>query len=287
MTTSADSESEPVPSRIAIAIPCFNEAAAIATVISQFRAALPDSEVVVFDNNSTDGTGEIAQSLGARVIAVREQGKGHAVQAAFEALGDYDVVVLTDGDGTYPAASAGELVAPVIRGEADMVVGARQPAAGAGAMTFVRGLGNLLIPAAFRLLIGSANRDLLSGYRAFSRRYRETVQLRSPGFEIETELTSEAVARRLRIVEIDVPYYPRIAGTQSKLKAFRDGRRILWTILTQSLRLRPYRPLLAWLLIMLVLAATAHWGFIAIAGLGLLALWSIRIVDIRARLARL
>jgi glycosyltransferase involved in cell wall biosynthesis len=280
-------ESESVHSRIAIAIPCFNEAAAIATVISQFRAALPDSEIVVFDNNSTDDTGAIAQSLGTRVVAVPDQGKGHAVQAAFRVLGDYDVVVLTDGDGTYPAASASALLAPVIRGEADMAVGARTPEPGAGALTFTRGFGNLLIRGAFRVLIGSPNRDLLSGYRAFGRRYRELVRLKSAGFEIETELTSEAVARRLKVVEIDVPYYARIAGTESKLRAFRDGRRILWTILTQSLRLRPHRPVLMWLVPTLLLAATVHSGFAALAGLGLLALWTIRIVDIRRRLERL
>ncbi len=285
MTTSA--LAEPVHSRIAVAIPCFNEAAAIATVISEFRAALPEADLIVFDNNSTDGTGAIARSLGVRVLDVPDQGKGHAVQAAFRALGDYDVVVLTDGDGTYPAGSAGELVASVLRGEADMVVGARQPTAGAGAMTLTRGLGNLLLRAAFRLLIGAANRDLLSGYRAFSRGYRERVRLRSPGFEIESELTSEAVARRLKVVEIEVPYHPRIAGTQSKLRAFRDGRRILWTILTQSLRLRPYRPLLVWLVPTLSLAATVHTGFAVAAGLGLLVLWSIRIVDVRQRHAAL
>ena len=108
-----------------------------------------------------------------------------------------------------------------------MTVGARQPTPGAGAMTFTRGVGNRLIRAAFRLLIGPGNTDLLSGYRAFSRRFREEVQLRSSGFEIETELASEAVARGLRVVEISVPYHPRIAGTTSKLRAFRDGRRIL------------------------------------------------------------
>jgi glycosyltransferase involved in cell wall biosynthesis len=232
------SNSESLPSRIAIAIPCFNEAAAIGTVISQFQAALPAADLVVFDNNSTDGTGEIARSLGVRVVAVSDQGKGHAVQAAFRELADFDVVVLTDGDGTYPADSVCKLVAPVLQGNADMVVGARRPSAGTGAMTMTRGFGNLLIRTAFRISIGRANRDLLSGYRAFSRRYRELVRLRSAGFEIETELTIEAVARRLKIVEIDVPYYPRIAGTQSKLRAFRDGWRILRTILTQGLRRR-------------------------------------------------
>jgi hypothetical protein len=136
-------------------------------------------------------------------------------------------------------------------------------------------------------LIGAANRDLLSGYRAFGRGYREMVRLRSPGFEIETELSSEAVAQRLKVVEIDVLYYPRIAGTQSKLKAFRDGWRILGTILMQSLRLRPLRLILLWLAPTAFLAATVHWSFAAVAGLGLMALWIARIIDVRKRLATL
>ena len=130
-------------------------------------------------------------------------------------------------------------------------------------MTFTRGLGNILIRAAFRILIGPGNTDLLSGYRAFSRRYRAAVQLRSAGFEIETELATEAVARRLRVVEIPIAYHPRIAGTVSKLRAFRDGRRILLTIVIQSIRLRPYRLLLLSLAPALVLAAMVHWTFAA------------------------
>ena len=110
-----------------------------------------------------------------------------------------------------------------------------------------------------------------------------TVQLRSSGFEIEAELASEAVARRLRVVEIEIPYHPRIAGTQSKLRAFRDGRRILWTILIQSLRLRPHRPLLAWLVPCVLLALTVHRGFAAVAGLGIIALWCLLLIDLRAR----
>jgi hypothetical protein len=123
-------------------------------------------------------------------------------------------------------------------------------------MPAVRGLGNVLINAAFRVLVGRGTGDLLSGYRAFGRRFREAVTLRSGGFEIETELASEAVARRLRVVEIEVPYHPRIAGTSSKLKALRDGRRILLTIVGQSLRLRPWRPML----LVLVPTALAAWA---------------------------
>jgi glycosyltransferase involved in cell wall biosynthesis len=227
--------------RVAVAIPCYNEAAAVAAVIGQWNNALPDAEIVIFDNNSTDGTGDIARGLGVRVVEVREQGKGHAVRAAFETLRDRDAVVLVDGDGTYPAEHAAELLGPVLAGEADMTVGARRPVAEAGAMTPVRGLGNVLIRAAFRACIGPGTGDLLSGYRVFGPAFLRAVTPRSAGFEIETELAAEAVAKGMRVVEIPVPYRPRIAGTQSKLRAFRDGRRILATIVAQGLRLRPYR----------------------------------------------
>jgi glycosyltransferase involved in cell wall biosynthesis len=244
------------PSRqIAVAIPCYNEAAAIATVISQWRAALPDAEIVIFDNNSTDGTGAIARGLGVRVVDVPDQGKGFAVRAMFATLQDREAVIMVDGDGTYPPEEIGRLLAPILDGTADMTIGARIPVAAAGSMTPLRGLGNLLIRGAFRVLIGRGPGDLLSGYRVFSRRFRESVRLRSEGFEIETELASEAVARRMRTVEFPVPYHPRIVGTASKLKAFRDGWRILKTIVRQSLRLRPWRPLLI-VLVLVILAAS-------------------------------
>lgn len=226
---------------VAVAIPCYNEAAAIGAVIAEWRAALPDAEIVVFDNNSCDGTGALALSLGVRVVPVPTQGKGCAVRAIFRELADRSAVVLVDGDGTYPAQAAPLLLEPVLRGEADMSVGARRPTSATGAMSPVRGVGNLLIRAAFRLFIGRGPGDLLSGYRVFSPRFLETVTLRSNGFEIETELACEAVARRLPTIEVPVEYRPRIEGTESKLRAVRDGLRIVGTILRQSLRLRPWR----------------------------------------------
>jgi glycosyltransferase involved in cell wall biosynthesis len=269
--------------RIAVAIPCFNEAAAIAAVVGQYRAALPGAEIVVFDNNSTDGTGAIARGLGVRVVDVPEQGKGYAVRSAFATLGDFDVIVLTDGDGTYPAEAAPALIVPVLDGSADMTVGARRPVLGAGAMTLTRGIGNRLIRAAFRILIGPGNTDLLSGYRGFNRRFRDEVRLVSSGFEIETELASEAVARRLRVVEIAIPYHPRIAGTQSKLRAFRDGRRILATIVMQGVRLRPLRLFLLCVVPCSVLAVTVHRAFAAAGGLAVMVLWSLYLIELRAR----
>ena len=127
---------------------------------------------------------------------------------------------------------------PVLDGSADMAVGARRPEPGAGAMSPVRGLGNLLIRAVFRMLIGRPPGDLLSGYRVFSRHFLETVTPRSTGFEIEAELSSEAIARGMRMVEVPVRYHPRIAGTASKLRAIRDGVRIVATIVRQGVRLR-------------------------------------------------
>ena len=229
---------------IAVAIPCYNEAAAIAIVIEAFRAALPEAEIVVLDNNSTDGTGAIARGLGVTVLDVPDQGKGHVVARIFRDLSDRPAVIMVDGDGTYPADAANALLRPVLEGVADMTVGARRPVAEAGAMTPVRGLGNLLIRSAFRLLIGRGHGDLLSGYRVFSPAFLRSFAPRSSGFEIETEIACEVVARRLRVVEVPVPYHPRIAGTVSKLRAFEDGKRILNTILESSWRLRPWRLLL-------------------------------------------
>ncbi len=146
--------------------------------------------------------------MGVRVEPVPEQGKGHAVRAAFALLSDRDAVILVDGDGTYPAEAA-----PAARGAGagrDGRHGGRRPPAGpsAGAMSPVRGLGNVLIRSAFRLLIGPGTGDLLSGYRAFSPKYVHSVNLQSEGFEIETELAIEAVTRRLKTLEVSVPYRP-------------------------------------------------------------------------------
>ena len=268
--------------RIAVAIPCFNEAPAIATVIASYRAALPGAELVVFDNNSTDGTGEIARGLGIRVIDVPEQGKGHAVRAAFDALQDFHFVVLTDGDGTYPAEAVSLLLEPLLVDVADMAVGARRPPPNSGAMSIIRGFGNLIFRVTFRILIGPGTTDLLSGYRAFNQRFRETVKLRSSGFEIETELASEAVARRLRVVEAEISYHARIVGTQSKLRVFRDGLRILRMILFQSLRLRPERPVGAWLVISITLALVIHKGIFVIAGAGVILFLGLMLVHRRS-----
>lgn len=232
---------------IAVAIPCYNEAAAIGDLVTRWRAVLPDAEIVVFDNNSRDATAMLAEAAGARVVPVPEQGKGHAVRALFEMLKDRPAVIMTDGDATYPPEFAPALLEPILNRQADMTVGARRPVAieGRSSMAPVRAVGNMLIRFAFHALIGRGPGDLLSGYRAFGPAFLQNVRPRSHGFEIETELTGAAVARGFRVVEVDVPYHPRAAGTQSKLRAGRDGLLILWMIIRLSARLRPGRLALA------------------------------------------
>lgn len=273
---------------MAVAIPCYNEAAAIGAVVDEWRAALPAAEVVVLDNNSTDGSAAIAAEHGARVVAVPEQGKGFVVRRIFAELGDRDAVVMIDGDGTYPASAVGPLLEGVLERGAMMAVGLRRPVEAPGAMPAVRRVGNLLIGTAFRVLIGRGTGDLLSGYRVFSRRFMNEVRLRSEGFEIETELAGAAAGRGLLVVEEPVPYRPRIAGTESKLRAFRDGLRILRTILRLGLRLRPWRLLLIGAACFGVAAAAAGWPWLWWVGLALFvaAIWASAIVGVRREAIR-
>ena len=236
---------QPTAARVAVAIPCLNEASAVASVVAAWRGVLPEAEVIVFDNGSTDGTAAIARGLGARVVDVPERGKGHAVQAIFRELADRPAVVMTDGDGTYPADAARSLLDPILADRADMAIGARRPLAEDRAMSATHAVGNLVIAASFFVLVGPGNRDLLSGYRVFGPRFLRAVIPRSTGFEIEAELSGEAVGRGFRVIEIPVSYHPRIFGTTSKLRATRDGLRIVATIVVEGFRHRPWRSLLA------------------------------------------
>jgi glycosyltransferase involved in cell wall biosynthesis len=242
--------------RVAVAIPCYNEGPALTQVIEDWRAALPDADLVLFDNNSTDDSAIVAQNLGVRVVPVSRQGKGFVVRAMFAEFADRDALVMADGDGTYPASEVSRLLEPVLSGKADMTVGARVPDVSLGAMSPVRSLGNVLIRSAFYLLMGISGGDLLSGYRVFGPRFLNSVRLKSKGFEIETELACRALAGGFVVVEKPVPYLPRAAGTASKLNAFRDGMRILKMMTRQSMELKPWRlggllfavlVLLAWL----------------------------------------
>jgi glycosyltransferase involved in cell wall biosynthesis len=225
---------------IAVLIPCLNEQLTIGKVVGDFRAALPQASIHVFDNRSTDRTAERAREAGALVHYVPRPGKGHVVRAMFRDV-DADVGVLVDGDGTYPADRVADLVAPVVAREADMVVGTRLADSDEGSFPSFHRVGNRVVRDAVNFAFGAKLTDVLSGYRAFSREFMLSMPVLSRGFEIETEMTAYALAHDMRVVEVPVPYGPRAEGSRSKLHTFRDGYRVLKTILWLF---KDYRPLL-------------------------------------------
>jgi len=222
-------QSQQAHQRVAVLVPCFNEEAAIAQVVGDFRAALPQATVYVYDNNSTDGTMEAARAAGAIVRRETHQGKGNVVRRMFSDI-DADIYVLVDGDATYHAPSAPAMIAMLLEDRLDMVVAARVHADEAayrpGHVT-----GNRLLTGFVDTVFGAAFTDILSGYRAFSRRFVKSFPVLSGGFEIETELTVHALELELPVAEIRTPYYARLEGSESKLSTWRDGFRILGTIL--------------------------------------------------------
>jgi glycosyltransferase involved in cell wall biosynthesis len=215
--------------RIAVLVPCFNEEAAIARVISDFRSALPQARIYVYDNNSTDGTADLARAAGAEVRRETHQGKGHVVRRMFSDI-DADVYVLVDGDATYHAPSVTTMIERLLQERLDMVVAARVDAE-AAAYRPGHATGNRLLTAFVTTVFGEAFTDILSGYRVFSRRFVKSFPVLSRGFEIETEFTVHALELELPAGEIPTPYYQRPQGSQSKLSTWRDGIRILGTIL--------------------------------------------------------
>lgn len=242
--------------RIIVAIPCYNEALTIEKVVRDFKVALPAAEVYVFDNNSMDTTGDVAREAGAAVYLVPQQGKGHVVRAMFDHFVDSDALIMADGDDTYLAADAPQLLEPVLQGHADMVIGNRLPNANDASMVRLHQWGNWLIVSVINRMFNAQFNDILSGYRVFSRRFMHTVPVLSAGFEIETELTIQALEESMLVVEMPVSYRSRPQGSESKLRSFRDGARIMG--MAASL-LRDHRPLvpygigamLAWLIVFL------------------------------------
>jgi glycosyltransferase involved in cell wall biosynthesis len=214
--------------RIAVLLPCYNEDAAIARTVAGFRAALPDAEIYVYDNNSSDLTREVATVAGAIVRAERMQGKGHVVRRMFADV-EADIYIMADGDATYEAAAAPAMVAQMLDEQLDMVVGARRSEVEAA---YRRGhrFGNALLTNMLAWTFGRSFSDILSGYRVFSRRFVKSFPLLSAGFEIETEISVHALEMRMPVAEVTTAYAARPEGSVSKLSTYSDGWRILRTI---------------------------------------------------------
>lgn len=228
---------QPAAPRIAVLIPCFNEEPAIGTVVAEFRAALPEATIHVYDNNSTDRTGEVARAAGARVRAETLQGKGHVVRRMFADI-EADLYVLVDGDGTYEAGAAPRMVRMLREQGLDMVNGMR---ASASEAAYRRGhrFGNRALTGLVAAIFGDRVRDMLSGYRVLSRRFVKSFPALAGGFEIETELTVHALELDMPIGEVPTAYRERPPGSASKLSTIGDGIRILRTILVLVKEERP------------------------------------------------
>ncbi|PIT01112.1 glycosyl transferase family protein [Bradyrhizobium nitroreducens] len=225
--------------RIAVLVPCYNEEAAVGTVVADFRKALPSATIYVYDNNSRDRTATLARDAGAIVRSERRQGKGHVVRRMFADV-EADVYVLVDGDATYDAPSAPRMIDRLLDDHLDMVVGLRVDQVQA-AYRLGHRTGNRMLTGFLASTFGHAFKDILSGYRVFSRRFVKSFPVLSDGFEIETELAVYALELSLPVAEIETPYYARPEGSFSKLNTWRDGFRILGTMLKLYRSERPLR----------------------------------------------
>lgn len=224
---------------IAVIVPCYNEAQTIQKVVKDFKDNLPSATVYVFDNNSNDKTSEVAKKAGAVVQFVRLPGKGNVVRRMFADV-DADIYVMVDGDATYDAASAPKMIQKLIDGNLDMVVGCRTEESTDNA-NYRPGhrLGNKILTGSVQKMFGGNFTDMLSGYRAFSRRYAKSFTAESRGFETETELTVHTLEMRLPYAEVMTPYNERPEGSESKLSTYKDGIRILKMILRLYSNERP------------------------------------------------
>ena len=215
---------------VAVLVPCYNESKTIEKVVRDFKRVLPEATVYVYDNNSSDGTGEIAARAGAVVRRERMQGKGSVIRRMFREI-DADCYLMVDGDDTYPAEDAPAMVSAVLDEQADMVVGDRLSS------TYFtenkrpfHNLGNGLVRASINHLFGSDIKDIMTGYRAFSYAFVKTYPVLSKGFEIETDMTIHAINRRMQVSNIVVSYRDRPDGSVSKLNTYSDGAKVLKTI---------------------------------------------------------
>ena len=226
---------------VAVIIPCYNEAVTIGKVVDDFRRVLPEAAVYVYDNNSSDGTGDIARAHGAIVKVERRQGKGNVVRQMMRDI-DAEAYLMVDGDDTYPAEAAPALLAPLFADEADMVVGDRLSNGTYGEENdrAFHGFGNDLVRFLIKVIYGFEFSDVMTGYRAYNKVFAKTMPVLSPGFEIETELSIHAVDKRWRIAEVPIDYRDRPEGSESKLSTFSDGMKVILTILSLF---KDYRPL--------------------------------------------
>ena len=216
--------------KIAVLIPCYNESKTIAKVVKDYKKALPEADIYVYDNNSSDGTDKIAKKAGAIVKYEYRQGKGNVIRSMFKDI-DADCYLIIDGDDTYPAESAREMCDLVLEKKADMVIGDRLSS------TYFtenkrpfHNMGNRLVRGLINLLFKSNVRDIMTGYRAFSYEFVKTFPVLSKGFEIETEMTIHALDKNFLLREVKVDYRDRPAGSVSKLNTYSDGFRVLKTI---------------------------------------------------------
>lgn len=247
--------------KIAVLIPCYNEESTVGRVIADFKKVLPEAEIYVYDNNSTDNTAEVARIANAIVRTETRQGKGNVIRRMFREI-DADCYLLVDGDCTYPADTAPEMVGQILSGKTDMVVGDRLSS------TYFQenkrpfhNVGNRLVRWLIRKFWHTQIQDVMSGYRAFSHRFVKLFPVMSEGFEIETELTIHALDHRFNLLEIPIQYQDRPAGSISKLNTYKDGMRVLKTVFVLF---EEYRPLLFFSILALLLACIAIILFIPV-----------------------
>ena len=225
--------------QVAVLIPCRDEEATVGKVIDDFRSQIPGADIYVFDNCCTDNTVKVAAGRGAIVLKEPRRGKGFVIEGMFDRI-EADVYVMVDGDDTYPAESVGELLDPILNGDADMVVAARLSEFTGESFRPLHVWGNKLVRRLVNWVAHSELTDIMSGYRAFSRRVVQRLPVVSAGFEVETEMTIQMLYHQMKIIEVQVPYRGRPEGSQSKLRTFSDGARVVWKVFSLF---RAFKPL--------------------------------------------
>jgi len=247
--------------KIAVLIPCYNEGVTIAKVVADFKAVLPEADIYVYDNNSSDHTDEIARAAGAIVRYERRQGKGNVIRTMFREI-DADCYLMADGDDTYPAELAPRMCEEILKNNVDMVIGDRLSATyfTENKRSF-HNTGNRLVRKLVNSLFHGNVKDIMTGYRAFSHLFVKTFPVLSKGFEIETEMTVHALDKNMNIIEVPVPYRDRPEGSESKLNTVSDGFKVLLTIFNLY---KDHRPLLFFSLIALLFAIISVGFFISI-----------------------